>query len=217
MIKELFRTISIWIIVLPLIAGLINYKGLNKDSRWIFSLVVIGFIPQILTFIINKQDPLLNLSYNIYTLVEFGILYFLFFDKYQHPTIKVILKITLFVYIVIATAIILRDGIRDKFLNDLVCVNNVAYMIWILLLLKEQYNIQDSIIHKKNPFAWYLLAFLIYAPCSIIAFALYHYIRGDASPVLKNLWIIQSVCNILLYILFSVGLLLRGQKNKFKM
>jgi len=215
MIKEILRLISIWIIVLPFVAGFINYKGLNRDSRWIFFLVLAALVPQILTFIINKQTSLLNISYNVYTLIEFGILYLIFKDKYQQSANNFILHMTLFIYGIISMILLIRNGFAAKFLNNLVCINNVIYMIWILLFLKEQYSIENTSIQKKNPFAWYLLALLIYAPCTVIAFALYNYIREGTNPVLLNLWIIQSICNILLYIIFSVGLFIPKQKVSF--
>ncbi len=211
MIKTIFNQISIWIIILPLLAGFINYRGLNKDSRWIFLLVWVALVPQVLTAIIGKETSLLHVSYNVYTPIEFGILYILFREKLNEGIHKKIVYVSLGLYIVISLVIMIREGLSNSFLNSLACVNNVIYMVWILLILKEQYNVEDFIIRKSNPFAWYLLAILIYAPCSLIALALYYYIRNPLNPVLLNLWIIQSVCNILLYILFSVGLFLRRQ------
>lgn len=88
-------------------------------------------------------------------------------------------------------------------------------MLWILLLLKEQYQVKETFIVKSNPFMWYLLGILIYAPCSVIAFALYHYMREEESSIMANLWVIQSICNILLYILFTIGLFIPKQKAAF--
>lgn len=214
MIKEILRTISIWIVVLPLVAGFINYKGLNKDSKWIFFLVITALVPQLLTFIIDKENFLLNTSYNIYTLIEFIVLYIIFKSKYRQSFNKSIVTATFIIYTIIAAILFTRDGLSQKFLNDLVCVNNVIYMIWILFFLKEQYSTKTTRIQRRSPFAWYLLAILIYAPCTVMVFSLYYYIR-EGNPILSNLWIIQSVCNILLYILFSVGLFIPRQSNTF--
>lgn len=214
MLKEVFRIISIWIIVLPLVAGFINYKGLNNDSRGIFFLVLTALTPQLLTFFINKETWILNTSYNIYTILEYSILFVVIKEKYISSFNRHIVRYTAVMYGVIALVFLIQKGVGNRFLNDLVCVNNVIYMIWILLLLKEQYHTTDTFIQRRNPFAWYLLALLIYSPCTVFAFALYHYIR-EGNHFLQNLWIIQSLCNILLYILFSVGLFLPAQKNDF--
>jgi hypothetical protein len=215
MIKEIFRIISIWIIVLPFIAGFINYKGLNRNSRWIFFLVIAALLPQLLTFIVKKHTIALNVSYNIYTLIEFVFLSFLFDNKYQQPAHQFIVRITQVMYTGIIIFLFIKNGIATRFLNELVCINNIIYIVWISLFLKEQYNLPDTSIQRGNAFAWYLLALLIYAPCTVIVFALYYYIRG-ANPILQNLWVIQSVCNIILYIFFSVGLFIPKQEENIK-
>lgn len=215
MTKEILRIISIWIVILPFVAGFINYKGLNRDSRWIFFLVIAALVPQVLTFAINRQNQLLNSSYNIYSLLEFIILGIIFSNKYQYTSSKVAFFSGCFLYAVIALALILKNGFANKFLNNLVCYNNIIYTIWILFLLKEQYHVKNTAIEKQNPFAWYLLALLIYAPCTIIVFAMYYYIRSKHNPVLMNLWIIQSICNIILYAFFCTGLFISGKKARF--
>lgn len=213
--KEIIRTISIWIIVLPVLAGFINYKGLNKDSRWIFLLVLIAAVPQLLTFVIDEHNTLLNISYNLYTLVEMVIIYFLFINKFSQQGNKWVVYSSAVLYLFVALYFFINEGFAAKFLNTLVCINNSIYMLWILLLLKEQYQVKESFIVKTNPFMWYLLGMLIYAPCSVIAFALYHYIREQENVVIANLWVIQSICNILLYILFTIGLFIPKQKAAF--
>lgn len=213
--KEIIRTISIWIIVLPVLAGFINYKGLNKDSRWIFLLVLIAAVPQLLTFVIDEHNTLLNISYNLYTLVEMIVFYFLFINKFSQQGNKWVVYSSAVLYLFVALYFFIKEGFAAKFLNTLVCINNSIYMLWILLLLKEQYQVKESFIVKTNPFMWYLLGMLIYAPCSVIAFALYHYIREQENVVIANLWVIQSICNILLYILFTIGLFIPKQKAAF--
>jgi hypothetical protein len=213
--KEIIRIISIWIIVLPVLAGFINYKGLNKDSRWIFFLVLIAAVPQLLTFTINEHTSALNLSYNLYTLVEMLVFYFLFANKFLQKSSRMVVYVSVAAYLLIAFYFFISKGIAVEFLNTLVCVNNCIYMLWILLLLKEQYQAKETLIVKTNPFMWYLLGILIYAPCSVIAFALYHYMREQNSGIIANLWVIQSICNILLYILFTIGLFIPKQKDAF--
>ncbi len=213
--KEALRLISIWIIVLPLLAGFINYKGLNKDSRWIFLLVIAASVPQLLTFTIDEHTALLNVSYNVYTVVEIAVFYFLFNRKFSSKESRGTLYVSVAVYFLITLYFFIRKGLAAEFLNTLVCVNNCIYMLWILLLLKEQYQVKETFIVKSNPFMWYLLGILIYAPCSVIAFALYHYMREEESSIMANLWVIQSICNILLYILFTIGLFIPKQKAAF--
>jgi hypothetical protein len=186
-----------------------NFKGLNRDSKWIFLLVVIALVPQVLTAIVAKETTLLNLSYNLYTPMEFAVLYAVFFPKYRAASSRLIMQVSLGIYLALCSYFFIRFGLEAKFLNGLVCTNHIIYMLWILLLLKQEYSKDSMLIVKSNAFTWYLISIIIYAPSTLIVFALYYYIRDESSPVLMSLWIIQSVCNILLYLLFSAGLLIR--------
>lgn len=203
---DIFYIISIWIIILPAFAGLINYRRLDRDSRWIFLLVLIATPPQLMSYFINSHDPTLNLAYNIYSVIEFGILALVFERKFHGWMNTWLFRRAVSVYFAGTLVFFVIKGVSGDFINELVCLNNGLYMIWILFLLKEQYDNDTSPIRRNSPFAWYLLGVLIYAPCTIIVFALYHYIRNVSNPLRMNAWIIQSVCNILMYMLFTIGL-----------
>lgn len=211
--RNIFNIISIWIVVLPAIVGFINYKGLNRDSRWIFLVVLAALGPQLLTFVYPRGSDVLYASYNIYSPIEFIILYQLFKCKYVEKSGSIVLRISALLYLLIFTWMFVDEGITQAFLNSLVCVNNLAYVTWILFFLKEQYNAGSSEMGKENPFTWYLLALIIYAPCTIFSFALYHYIRDQSNPILMSYTLVHNICNILMYLLFSVGLLLPRQKS----
>lgn len=213
MLQTILHIISIWIIVLPVTAGFINYKGLNRDSRWIFFLVCIALVPQLLTFILQRETAALNISYNLYTPIEFAVFFFLFYNKAAPGLPRRLLQGSLVIYTIVCAWLFISQGIAARFLNSLVCVNNLLYVFWILFYLKEQYSAEEAAIHSRNPFAWYLLAMIIYAPCSLLTFALYYYIRQEGNTVLLQLSVIQDICNILLYILFTTGLFLPRQKS----
>jgi hypothetical protein len=199
--------ISIWIVVLPLVAGLINYKGLNHDSKWIFYMTVAAVPPQILTLIEHlNETPELNILYNLYTPIEFVLVYGLLLGKYEVPINRKVQKFSAIVYAGISIYFIAVFGIRKQFLDRWECANSLIYIIWIMTFLKEQYGSDSFIIHKRNPFAWYVLALIIYSPCTMLVFSLYYYIRDPHRAELYNLWLIQEICNILLYLFFAVGL-----------
>jgi hypothetical protein len=214
MIRHVLYIISIWIVVLPLVAGLINYKGLNRDSKWIFFMTVAAVPPQILTyFVVFNETKWLNICYNLYTPIEFLLLYGLFYKKYYVRLNRVLLRLSVFVYAGVSLYFVMRYGIKEHFLSRWVCLNNLIYIFWIMTFLKEQYSSESFVIQKRNPFAWYILAFIIYAPCTVLIFCLYYYIRDPQRAELWNLWVIQIICNILLYIFFAVGLFI-SRKNE---
>ena len=214
MIRHILHIISIWIVVLPLIAGLINYRGLNSDSKWIFFMTIAAVPPQILTyFFVFNETSWLNFSYNLYTPVEFALAYGLFREKYERSINRRLLNLSALLYLVASLYFVVANGMMNQFIERWVCVNNLIYILWIMIFLKEQYSSDSFAIHKYNPFAWYILAFIIYAPCTLVLFCLYYYIRGPHRAELWNLWLIQIICNILLYLFFAVGLFISKKER----
>jgi len=208
LIHNVLHVISIWIVVLPLAAGLINYKGLNSDSKWIFYITVAAVPPQILTYFVHfNETKWLNICYNVYTPVEFALLYGLFRKKFELPVNQFLGRLFAVVYVGVSVYFIAAFGISAHFLEWWVCINNLIYIFWIMTFLKEQYQSESFVIHKRNPFSWYILAFIIYAPCTVLVFGLYYYIRDPRRVGLWNLWLIQIICNILLYLFFAIGIL----------
>lgn len=109
----------------------------------------------------------------------------------------------------------LRYGLERRFLHELVCIANIVFMLWVLLLLRQEFMAADTLIVRSNPFTWYFVAIALHSPCRVATLALYYYIRDpEANPIRLYLTVIDSGFNILLYLLFSVGLLFR--KNTLK-
>jgi hypothetical protein len=89
----------------------------------------------------------------------------------------------------------------------------VLYIVWILAIFRQEFTEEVTFIEVDYPFTWYLVALLVYAPCTVMTHALYHYLRNRETPVFQNLLIIQDIFNILLYILFAVGLVMRSKDS----
>ena len=209
MVQNVLHNLSIWIIVIPFLIGFMNYKGLNRDARWIFFLVVIALVPQLMTAFMKNDTPPFNVAYNLYTPIEFAVLYAVFITKFAFFGSRRVIQFSAILYSVVLCYFFIRFGISAIFLGGLVCVNNVIYMLWILLLLKQEYGSEQTIIEKDNPFTWFFISLILYAPCTVLTFALYQYIRDPQNLLLKNLGVIQDIFNIILYLFFSIGLLIR--------
>src|SRR5438309_2197744 len=112
MVNSIFNQISIWIIIIPFLIGIMNYKGLNTDAKWIFLLVIAGLPPQIVTGIINKETVLVSLSYNLYTPVEVGILYLVFISKFVTKPSRIIVHLSAALFIIIYCLSLLWLGMQ---------------------------------------------------------------------------------------------------------
>ncbi|MGB4772848.1 MAG: hypothetical protein WBP58_15390 [Chitinophagaceae bacterium] len=213
MAKQILHQLSIWIVVIPFLVGIINFRSLNRDSRWIFLLVSVALVPQLMTAFVVNDKGIFNIAYNLYTPIEFFILFYLFKAKFRNRTGQFGVLASAAIYLVVMLLFFSRHGVQERFIGELVAVNNVIYMIWILAIFKQEFSEETTFIEISQPFSWYLIALILYAPCTIITLSLYHYIRNPETPIFRDLVIIQDIFNILLYILFAIGLFIRSREN----
>lgn len=213
MAKQILHQLSIWIVVIPFLVGIINFRSLNRDSRWIFLLVSVALVPQLMTAFVVNDKGIFNIAYNLYTPIEFFILFYLFKAKFRNRTGQFGVLASAAIYLVVMLFFFSRHGVQERFIGELVAVNNVIYMIWILAIFKQEFSEETTFIEISQPFSWYLIALILYAPCTIITLSLYHYIRNPETPIFRDLVIIQDIFNILLYILFAIGLFIRSREN----
>jgi hypothetical protein len=214
-IKDFLLQSSIWIVLLPLVVGILLFKRLEKESKIIWGTVALATAPQILTaFIMNTTA--LTIMYNLYSIVEFT-LFFLFFRIRLKGSFELnqILNYSAVLYSIMAVVDVICFGVSNRFLNELVCFNNLMYILWVLLFFRHQYSSDTIEISSKNPGTWYLLGLAFYAPCTLLIFSFYHYIRDHPLSFLKNLWVIHNCFNIIMYVFFAIGLYIDATKKKY--
>ncbi|WPQ63644.1 hypothetical protein SIO70_02050 [Chitinophaga sancti] len=197
---------SIWSILLPLFTGIICLRRLGKDSQIILGIVALATIPQILRAFISS-GPVLNMVYNAYTICEVILYCLLFSDKINHYNRNRIFIITAMVILFCNVVLTICNGLQERFISELVCLDNIAYTVWLLLIILDQYDAEDKGIDPNMPFFWYLLGLLLYAPCTMLIYSLWSYIKNHPDSALNQLWVIQYIFNITMYVLFSVGFL----------
>lgn len=203
--------ISIWIVISPLIIGVIKYKRLNFESKLIFYIVIIGAIPQVLRFFFETSS-FLPIAYNLYTPSEFFVYYLVFIKKIRSPKVIKVYKVSVIVFIVTSLVLIFNFGIVNRFLNEWVILNNTIQIVWICFCLLEYYNLDEVNITISEPFFWFMSGITIYATSTIVFYSLWYFIKMNSGAQTELLKVIHHIFNILLYILFSIGL----YKNKNK-
>lgn len=196
--KIVLHQISIWIIFLPLITGLWLNKSLGHKSLIILILVIAATPPQLVSSFFSEKYC--NILYNMYTPIEFFILYYFFKGRFYSDTCKNIFKDSFILYCIISFVILLNEkNIEARFISEWVSINNLFYLLWILIYFRDQYLLTEMELSFKDPFCWSLLGIFIYAACTPLHFVLYDVIQKS------HLSIFQSSFNILLYILFAVS------------
>lgn len=211
---SILGTLSIYSILVPLIIGMIFLKRLSFNAILIWGIVVAGTIPQLLKPVLDKTNAL-NIIYNIYILVEFILFYFLFREKYQVKLLKVIFQISATAYIVLLAAIVMYKGIEQDFLNELMILNCITYVLWILIYLLEQYDDDFVFLFTyRSSFFWFLSGMFFYSLCTIMVFTFWDFIETGLSYLAAVLKVIHNIFNITLYVFFSIGFIMDIKNEK---
>jgi hypothetical protein len=184
---------------------MINFYKLDKHSKYIFYLVVLATIPQLLTAFF-PHTSLLDLVYNIYTVIEFLLVYLFIGKKFENKVFEKISIGTVALFGILVLWFSIRFGMMARFFNEWVVTANIFYLTWILLFVLESFQNEKKLVDMNQPLFWYLCGLILYTPCTVIVFALYYYIDTSKNILIKNLWIIHGVFNIILYLFFAIGL-----------
>lgn len=200
--------ISIYSILLPLLIGVIFFRKLSKDSRLIWGVVFAGAIPQLLKPVIDNTMTL-DVFYNLYIVVEFIIVSFLFRNKFYLKRFQAVFRISIFVYVILALPIIILNGIQHRFLNEWICLNSLAYTTWILMFILEQYSNEYVFKLTYNlSFFWIITGMFLYSLCTLMIFSFWRFIETSPKNVSDILKAIHEIFNTNLYIFFTVGFLM---------
>jgi hypothetical protein len=204
-IRGIINDISIYSILLPLLLGFIFLKKLSRDSLIVWGIVTLGSIPELLGQF--TTDTLTrNIAYNLYTPFEFAMLWVLYRDKFRSRLNRRIFRTTVRIYIGLSLLIVWYFGMAARFINEWVCVNNIIYTAWTLMVLAEEFSSEEGMrLNFQLPFFWYITAYFFYAPCTLLLYSLWHFIKQNPDSPLDNIWIIHNVFNTCLYVFFTVG------------
>ena len=214
-ILKILNFLSIWSIVIPFVIGLLFYKKLNKDSLIILLLVFIGLIPQVLSNEISKLVLIRNITYNLYTPLEFACYVALFYNKFVINKVKQSFYFTLLFFALISLHFLFNFNICNAFLNEWIIFSNLIQLTWAGLYMLQVYWVDDLEFDKREPFFWYLIAIICYASCTTVFYSLWYVIRSKPFEHYKFVNGIHHVFNISLYLLFSIGILKNKKKDHY--
>lgn len=205
---------SVYSVLLPLLAAFTRLQRLDATGRWILALVAVASVPQILPLYFPVLGA--NTLYNVYTLIEFGILFQVFRLQLQHRVYRRAMIISAVLYSLLAIFLIGSSGIEAEFLNELVCLNGVLYLFWSLLYIRWlALGEEAAVFETTTPFFWFFTGILIYAPCTIVVLALDSRINANPASMLQHLRTIHGLFNISMYVCFAIGMLKSKEHRAF--
>ncbi len=214
-IQYIINQISIWSILIPTTLGCLFFTKLPRRSKTILFLVMAACIPQLARAFLGRT-PLLSILYNANILIEFFLL-FLFFDNgFSSRRRNQIFYSSAILCLLAGVTSIGLFGIRGRFLTEWLCLNNLTYTTWVLLLIYDLYENDKLLMEIRTSLFCFITGLFFYCSCTILIFSLWHYIMANRDSYLNNLWIIHDVFNVFMYFAFSVGFIAEVRTTRVK-
>jgi hypothetical protein len=197
---------SAFILIAPLILGIIKYRIQEPYFRILTILLCISFITELYSFIAINFYKTSNIwAYNIYVLTE-GILIALFYFKSSnHRILKWIVGVFIIAYLI--TSVYEALLIKNNSLNNIsitfesVMIISLSILTFFLLLkFPSNLNILSA------PIFWANTAFLIYFSGNIFLHLFSKFLFENALYAFYELWgLWHSLLNIVFYLLISIA------------
>lgn len=168
-------------------------------------------VPQLARAFLGRT-PILNIFYNVNIAIEFFLLFAFFKDTFKTRTANRLYMALAIVSILAGVFSIAAFGIREKFLTEWLCINNLVYAAWILILVFNMYEVDTDLWEAAPSLLCYVFGLFFYATCTMLIFALWHYIMAHRNSYLWNLWIIHDAFNIIMYLSFLCGFVIEFRR-----
>jgi hypothetical protein len=201
--------------LLPTVIGCSFFYKLEAKSKIILLLVLAACVPQLARALLGRTS-LLNIFYNINIGIELLLLFLFFRGRYSPGTRSVLFNTLAIISIISGFVSIIVMGLESKFLTEWLCINNITYTAWILMLIFDLYERDKDLLEIRRPFMLYLIGLFFYSSCTILIFSLWSYLMANKDSYLRNLWIIHDVFNTFMYTAFSFGFLLEIRNSYSK-
>ena len=209
---QIFHTLSIFSIIIPCIIGLIFFKFLEVNVRLVLIILVFASISQLAPFFLSSQKEVW-VFYNCYIIIDVTFWGYIFFQNKINKQLKLFVLCTIIAHVFISIYSFYTYGISTRFYNELVCLDSLAQVFWVLTYFYGLYeNEKIERLEYKSMF-WFCLGILAYNPSTYFLFVYYDIVKLDVTNEYSYLWRLHDLMNAIMYILFSVGMYVNQKKS----
>jgi hypothetical protein len=196
-LRTIMLNLSIFSIFLPILLSIALFHKLDRNSTIVFILLLFAGFPQ-LAYRFASHDVRIFL-YNAYIMVDFVIWGYIFLINSHNQALKNLIKFSILLSVCISVYLFISSGIQLRFYSELICLNSLLQVLFILAYFYSLYLTDDKIELQRKPIFWFSLGLLLYAPVTYFHFAFH-------SRVSENIAIIHNLMNSLMYLIFSIGI-----------
>lgn len=203
---DLLNTLSVYSVLLPLLTGLLLWKFQDANARIMVILLAFASVSQVIGS--HSKDHKF-IIYNSYIVVDVIFWSILLFKNTSAKSARMLITVLCFSFLVYASYTFYINGISKKFLPYLVCCDNIIQVICVLIYFFEKYYNEKFTRLMDDSMFWFCIGIFFYAPCTYFLF-----VYRSFYPKNYQLSMFHNILNTLLYLIITVGFLVRVKKVK---
>lgn len=184
--------------------GLYNFKKLPPYLKYFSILLVCTLSVESIGYFLIKNNTWM---FNIFTVMEFTF----YLAIFRYILVSKAQKRAILIFIV---TFIIASLVNLLYYQGLFKFNNYSYSYGCMLVCICVMMYFTQLLHNskpqpltKIPMFWISTGLLVYYACNFFYMGLLHYIIGASMDLAKQLFMIISVLNIIMYSLFSIGII----------
>jgi hypothetical protein len=202
-----YKVVSVYyapfLILIPLITGLIHFKALGKPMRTLFYYVVFTAIMNAANSIAMAHHQQSTTLFEIFTLVEFNFVSLFFLEIFKISWRKIIIAIMIaFSILCVVCFFFFTKSPLGSYTKTIETILILAYCI-IYISTQNKLDIETS--WSDSSLNWVNAAFLIYFATTLLMFATADYWIKAPITTFLVFEIFQDVILILEWVLFAVA------------
>lgn len=199
---EAFQLVSVYSVLVPIMVGMYMVGRLDRNSKLVFVLLICAAFPQIGSSLVSVEKK--NFLYNSYTFVDHIFWAVIFYLSSRRLGLKLVILFSFILFTLYSMNLFSRSGIDSRFFTELVALNHLIQVIWVLSFYYSLYMEEEIYELEKTPIFWFSLGLLLYAPSSYFLFVFFEEVRNQEKY--PELWIIHNLLNTLMYLVFTIGM-----------
>ncbi|WP_430408448.1 hypothetical protein [Kordia sp.] len=184
-----------------------------QKTKWIVLVVFIASITQTIRLYLGRT-PDMNIFYNINVTLEFLFLVFFFKDRFHNKYLNKLFIISAFIALIVGLFSFIQFDFKTKFFTAWLTTNNLAYTMWILLLVYDYYERDLHDFKHEKSLLYYLIGLFLYTSCTGLIFPLWEYLMATKDAYYISPWIIHDLFNSAMYVFIAIGLVVEYRNSK---
>lgn len=203
--------LSYFSVLIPIVVGLFVFIYLDANSKIVLFVLLFASISNLAPVFFEKKEDVW-LFYNLYIVADVSLWAIIFLINQRNKTIRLLTGIIWLFTLLISLYYFFKTGISTRFYNELVCLDSLVQVIWVLLYFYSLYKNEDIEHLFNKPMFWFCVGILLYSPSTYFLFAFYNDIRLAVTDKYAYLWRFHDLMNSLLYISLSIGMWVNRKK-----